>query len=156
MNFGDVAAFVAQYGAGAATIYLGQVLLQWRKQESSSGLEIKKHRDRLTIEMLEMARAEVTAARAEVQDLRKELETRERDLDRLRGVEWRLSAFDEAIQHVEALLTSDARGGREAAENAARVFLARMEAMKLKMGGDANAAQVRLARTKLQQKDLNP
>jgi hypothetical protein len=136
-------------GAGGIVYRVAQVALQWRRQSademasrSAAGLEIKKHRDRLTIDMLELARAELSAARSEIKDLRVDLDARDGELLRLRRIEWRLSAYEEAIEHIEALLIADQVGSREAAEHAAKGFLARMEAMKQLVGDAANAEQV--------------
>lgn len=143
-------------GLGALLFWLAQFSIAWRKQSAdertaatSTGLAIKQHRDGLTIQMLEMARAELLAARSEINGLRAELEQRADELGRLRRIEWRLTAYEEAIDHIETLLKAEIEGGREAAENAARLFLARMEAMKLKMGDDAQTEQVRRSARKL-------
>lgn len=71
------------------------------------------HRDRLTFELLDAARAEVAAARAEGAELR--------------SLQSRLRHFEEAIEHIVALLEASELGsGLDVAERHARVFLARI------------------------------
>jgi hypothetical protein len=146
-------------GAGAMGYYLVQSFIAWRKHakeqekaRSSTGLEIKKHRDGLMLDLLEQARAELAVARTEIKELRGELEIRDDQLDRVRRIEWRLEYYDEAIDHIEALLSAEIEGGREAKEHAARLFMARHEAMKLRAGELAQKEQQHRAARKLIEK----
>jgi hypothetical protein len=148
----DWLAAVASGGMGALVLYAAQLLLQWRRQldqerssRSLSGLEIKKHRDGLTVQMLEMARDELRTAWAEIALLRTEMRNRDDEIERLRRIEIRFKAYEEALSHIEALVMAEITGDREAAEHAARIYLAKMEALKLTLGDQANAEQVKRA-----------
>jgi hypothetical protein len=143
-------------GIGMVVLYALQLALQARKQSAeeatakeSTGLEIKRHRDGLTVQMLEMARDELRTARAEISALRKEMRSRDGEIERLRRIEIRVAAYEEALLHIEALIMAEMNGGREAAEHAARIYLAKMEALKLTLGDEANAEQVKRARRKI-------
>lgn len=156
----EVGLTLATGGAGAVALYVAQLALQWRKQavdeetaKESAGFEIKKHRDGLTVQMLEMAREELRTAWAEVSALRTEMRAQGEEIERLRRIEIRFKAYEEALIHIEALVMAEITGDREAAEHAARIYLAKMEALKLTLGGEANAEQVMRARRQIERKD---
>jgi hypothetical protein len=156
----DWLAAIMAAGSGAIVLRLAQVALQWRKQsadelaaKSSTGLEIKRHRDGLTVQMLEMAREELRTARTEIAELRREMRVHVDEIERLRRIELRVAAYEEALVHIEALIMADFDGGREAAEHAARIYLAKMEALKLTLGAEANAEQVERARRLRERRD---
>lgn len=74
---------------------------------------IERHRDQLTFDLLTAAREEVAAARKEAIDLR--------------NLQARLHFFDEALDHVVALLrASEDKDTSGIAERHARVFLTRI------------------------------
>lgn len=156
----DWLAAIMAAGGGAIVLRLAQIALQWRKQaadelaaKSSSGLEIRRHRDGLTVQMLEMAREELRTLHTEIAALRKEMRSHIDEIERLRRIEIRVAAYEEALVHIEALIMADLTGGREAAEHAAKIYLAKMEALKLTLGEQANAEQVSRARRQIIGKD---
>jgi hypothetical protein len=102
------------------------------KHDQDDRMEI--HRDDLTFKLLESARVEMNAARAEVDDLREE--TR-----KLRSLEQHFYHFQQALDHIEALLESRDPVARKAAEKNARAFLNRMRRMQDAKGTIRNETQ---------------
>lgn len=117
--------------------WIGQAWLyrerrQTAKDDQHSKLEI--HRDELTFELLTSARAEMSAARVEVEDLRDEVR-------KLRAMEQHFYHFQQAMDHLEALLFPEDAAAREIAERNARAFINRMRRLNEAKGTVANETQ---------------
>lgn len=115
------------------------------KHEQDDRLEI--HRDDLTFELLQAARGEVLGARTEMKSLRDEVQT-------LRALEQHFFHFQQALDHLEAILFADTPALRSTAERAAKAFVKRMRRLNEAKGTLANEAQlagsiVRLAEDKI-------
>lgn len=115
----DAATTIGLLISGGAATWLGNMALEWLRQRGQSGeraaqnaLDLEKHRDNLTFQLLEAARTEISALRVE--------------LTRLRPMEGHLIHFEEALLHIEALLTAAEGEARAIAEANARAFLTRM------------------------------
>lgn len=115
----DALTIVGLLISGGAITWVGNFSIEWLKQRGSTGakavdhqLDLEKHRDNLTFQLLEAARTEISALRVE--------------LTRLRPMEGHLVHFEEALLHIEALLTASEGEAREIAERNARTFLSRM------------------------------
>ena len=115
----DALTIIGLLVSGGAITWVGTFSVEWLKQRGTSGqkavdnqLDLEKHRDNLTFQLLEAARTEISALRVE--------------LTRLRPMEGHLIHFEEALLHIEALLTAAEGEAREIAERNARLFLGRM------------------------------
>lgn len=130
----EVLAVVTSASALVAASMAGRFYLQLRKIQQAGltshqkmALDIETHRDGLTFELLETARAEIAALRSEV--------------ERRRIGEQHIQHFEDALSHIEALLLSENDADRKAAERAARAFLNRMRRMQEAKGIIANELQ---------------
>lgn len=97
-----------------------------RAEDRAADLKLEEHRDGLTFQLLEAARAELTVLRTEIQ--------------RLRPTENHLQLFETALEHIEALLNADAES-RIGIERSARAFLKRMRRMQEARGTITNEVQ---------------
>lgn len=102
--------------------------------------KLADHASGMALELLRMTKAEASSLRQEVSSLRDELEGKAH-------LERRLQHFEEALFHIEQLLAGDA--GRDAAEHNARLFMAKMIALRQIKGNQANEVQVARASQKL-------
>lgn len=110
---------VGLLASGGVATWLGNLSLEWLRQRGHVGqrvaeqaLELEKHRDNLTFQLLEAARTEIATLRQEML--------------RLRPMEGHLIHFEEALTHVEALLTAPVGEAREIASRNAHSFLMRV------------------------------
>jgi predicted RNase H-like nuclease (RuvC/YqgF family) len=101
--------------------------------------KLADHASGLALELLKMTKAEASSLRQEVAELRDELETKN-------SLERRIQHFEEALFHIEQLLDG---AGREGAEHNARLFMAKMVALRQVKGNAANRTQVERASQKL-------
>ena len=112
---------IATAGAGGVVTLSGQAVLAWikgkvatAKHVSSLEVDVEKHRDALTFDLLNAAREEVAAARHEAVELR--------------HLQSRLHHFDEALEHIHALLEARLAGlDGDLAERQARAFLVKIK-----------------------------
>lgn len=122
-NFLGVAPWVLITGA---VTWLGQAFL-YRKDLKKIDLDhtatIGAQRDELAIELLANARSEVIAARSEMQGLREEVSS-------LRGLERHFYHFQQALDHLSAVLFAETEPEKQAAERNAKAFLTRMKVLK--------------------------
>lgn len=102
------------------------------KEAQEDRLEI--HRDELTFELLENARAEMTILRTELEAMRKETNT-------LRKLERHIYHFQQSLDHLEAILAATTDDERSVAERNARAFLNRMRRLAEAEGNIANEVQ---------------
>lgn len=133
----DIAKLVVPCVASAALGWVSQVVIFKRsegvkKDEQIDRLEI--HRDELTFELLENARAEMTILRTELEAMRKETNT-------LRKLERHIYHFQQSLDHLEALLAATTEDERALAERNARAFLNRMRRLADAEGNIANEVQ---------------
>lgn len=91
-------------------------------------------RDDLAIELLSNARNEVVQARSEMTALREEINS-------LRAMEQHFYHFQQAIEHLTAVLTATTPEERTNTERNARAFLARMKRLQEAKGTIANEVQ---------------
>ncbi len=119
----EFASVYAAMGGGAVT-WAGQSIVaaikarnDISKHETTTARQIDQHRDKLTFDLLQAAREEVAAAR--------------REAGELRILQARLYHFDEALEHISALLEAQRSGeGGALAARQARLFLARIRQFK--------------------------
>lgn len=133
----------------AAMLLLGMLgrgawnLIARRDTREAAALDRKDkladHASGLALELLKMTKAEASSLRQEVAELREERDT-------YAALDRRVQHFEEALFHIEQLL--DGTGGREAAEHNARLFMAKMVALRQVKGLKANEAQVARAAQK--------
>jgi hypothetical protein len=114
------ALFVA--GSGGGLTLLAQSGTAWLKARGErhrtnrdADVKLEEHRDKLTFDLLDAARVEVAAARDEAASLRPMVA--------------RLAHFEEALDHIHALLHAQMGEERKAAERRARAFLSRMRSI---------------------------
>lgn len=141
----ELANYAAALGVGGTVTWLGNLL--WQRRVHSDEIAEKKqarderlvdHANSLAIELLKIAKSEAASLRQQISDLQ-----RGDDL-----LAHRAAHFEEALQHVEALLGIGVHGDREAVEHSARLFLGRMVVHRQITGTVANREQVQRAAQK--------
>lgn len=130
---------------GAAPFAVASAILTWSAQayayrgkktkerhDQDDRLEI--HRDELTFQLLEASRTEVAGARLEMDELRRETK-------QLRSLELHFFHFQQALDHLDAVLHAKDAGQRKLAERNAKAFLNRMRRMQDAKGTLRNEVQ---------------
>ena len=97
---------------GGGLTWLGNAILQWRKERSTTEVRINKQRDGLTFDLLKAARDEMGELRQEVTDLR--------------SLTAKAAHIEEALDHIHALLHAEGDAEMRAAARRATAFLKRM------------------------------
>lgn len=121
----------------AIVTWIGQAFLyrkDWRKMELDHKVNVEASRDDLAIELLSSARAEVVTARAEMESLRDEMKA-------LRSMEQHFYHFQQALDHLAAVLFAKDESEKATAERNARAFLTRMTRLQEAKGTIANEVQ---------------
>lgn len=121
----------------AVVTWIGQAFLyrkDWRKMELDHAAKVDMSRDGLAVELLSSARAEVVTARAEMETLRDEMKA-------LRAMEQHFYHFQQALDHLAAVLFAKDDSERTTAERNARAFLTRMNRLQEAKGTIANEVQ---------------
>lgn len=121
----------------AIVTWIGQAFIyrkDWRKMELDHKANIESSRDDLAIELLSSARAEVVSARSEMETLRDEMKA-------LRSMERHFYHFQQALEHLSAVLFAKDEAEKATAERNARVFLTRMTRLQEAKGTIANEVQ---------------
>lgn len=119
---------------GSGGVLIAQHAFGWLKARSRANADVDKHRDGLTIQMLQIAREEVAGVRLELAAAKDEA-------DELRGLQSRLAHFEEALDHIHALLNAEGAEEERAAERRARAFLNRMRRLSNARGAYINEEQ---------------
>lgn len=115
----------------------GQYLIfqrQWRKDTLDTEAVVEKTRNDLTIQLLSSARSEAVAARAEIEGLHGQVNS-------LRQLEQHFFHFQQALDHLDAIVNAADEGVRKQAERSARAFLTRMRRLMEAKGTIANEVQ---------------
>lgn len=118
-----------------------------RKMELDYASKVNESRDDLAIELLANARNEIIAARSEMTGLREEINS-------LRAMEQHFYHFQQALEHLSAVLCADTPEGRVAAERNAKAFLARMHRLQEARGTIAQEAQVISAKLSAKEREI--
>ncbi len=121
----------------AIVTWIGQAFLYRRdskKMELDHKASVESRRDDLAIELLSSARSEVVTARSEMESLRDEMKA-------LRAMEQHFYHFQQALDHLAAVLFAKDEPERETAERNARAFLKRMTRLQEAKGTIANEVQ---------------
>lgn len=121
----------------ALVTWIGQAFIyrkDMRKMELDHTATIDVHRDELALELLSSARNEVVQARSEMEGLREEIKS-------LRAMEQHFYHFQQAIEHLSAVLFANDAVDRANAERNAKAFLGRMKRLQEAKGTIANEAQ---------------
>lgn len=121
----------------ALVTWIGQAFLyrkDMRKMELDHKASVDTSRDDLAIELLSSARAEVVTARAEMESLRDEMKA-------LRAMEQHFYHFQQALDHLSAILFAKNESAKKIAERNARAFLTRMTRLQEAKGTIANEVQ---------------
>lgn len=121
----------------AIVTWIGQAFIyrkDWHKMELDHKANIETSRDDLAIELLSSARAEVATARAEMESLRDEMKA-------LRSMEQHFYHFQQALDHLAAVLFAKDEHEKATAERNARAFLTRMTRLQEAKGTIANEVQ---------------
>lgn len=121
----------------AIVTWIGQAFLyrkDWRKMELDHKVNIEASRDDLAIELLSSARSEVVSARSEMETLRDEMKA-------LRSMERHFYHFQQALEHLSAVLFAKDEAEKATAERNARAFLTRMTRLQEAKGTIANEVQ---------------
>lgn len=115
---------------GQAFVYRKDV----RKMELDHSATVDQSRDELALELLSSARNEVVQARSEMSALREEVNS-------LRAMEQHFYHFQQAIEHLSAVLFASDEHDKANAERNAKAFLSRMKRLQEAKGTIANEAQ---------------
>lgn len=121
----------------AIVTWIGQAFIyrkDCRKMELDHKANIESSRDDLAIELLSSARAEVVSARSEMETLRDEMKA-------LRSMERHFYHFQQALEHLSAVLFAKDEAEKATAERNARAFLTRMTRLQEAKGTIANEVQ---------------
>lgn len=114
----------------AVVTWIGQAFLykkDWKQMQLDYAAKVESSRDDLAVELLSSARSEIITARAEMETLREEMKT-------LRSMEQHFYHFQQALEHLSAVLFARDPHEREVAERNARAFLTRMETLQAAKG----------------------
>lgn len=115
-----------------ASLYAHRVQVRKTADDQADRLEV--HRDDMILQIIKTGREEIAAARVEVSDLRDEV-------TKLRAMETHFYHFQQALDHLEALLTAHTSEERDQAERNARAFLNRMRRLQEAKGTITNEVQ---------------
>lgn len=118
-----------------------------RKIELEHASKVNESRDDLAIELLANARNEIIAARSEMTGLREEINS-------LRAMEQHFYRFQQALEHLSAVLCADTPENRVTAERNANAFLARMKRLQEAKGTIAQEAQVISAKLSAEERKI--
>ena len=105
-----------------------------RRSMIEGDAEIEKTRGELTVQLLSSAREEAIEARREIEGLHGQLAS-------LRSLEQHFFHFQQALDHLDAILTAADPAARESAERVAKAFLKRMRRVMDAKGTIANEVQ---------------
>lgn len=130
---------VTAIGGGGATVVV-QGVGAWFKSRAEAAqhtedndLALTQHNAKMAIDLITVARQEVVAARVEAAEMR--------------SLQLRLTHFEEAIDHIQALYENpDDPGVRRRAQQ----FLVRMKRISEARGAVVNEAQIIASRTRLE------
>jgi hypothetical protein len=137
MAFVEIIGVAPWVVASAAITWIGTAAKyrrEGRQMELDHAATVDVSRDDLAIELLSSARAEVVTARAEMTSLREEINS-------LRAMEQHFYHFQQALDHLAAVLFAKNPKERGTAERSARAFLNRMARLKDAKGVIANEIQ---------------
>ena len=138
-ELGTILSLVGATGLGGLSTWLGQTGLAYFKHRAHAQqvkgeqtLTLQQHHDKLTFELLRAAREEVAAARVEAQELK--------------ALQLRLIHFDEAMEHIEALLRATDPAEQAIVNRRAQQFLIRMKRFSDAAGALRNEVTVQQLR----------
>jgi len=104
------------------------------QEKVDSHAQVEISRDDLTLQILQAARHEVSAAKLDIDDMRDEIR-------KLRMMEQHFYHFQQSLEHLEALLSAENPKELQTAKRNARAFLTRMRALNQAKDTIANEAQ---------------
>lgn len=133
----DVLGVAPWVAVTAAVTWVGQAFVyrkEIRKQDFDHALSLNGQRDDLAIELLSSARNEVVTARSEMEGLRDEIKS-------LRALETHFYHFQQALDHLSAVLFATDLDEKSTAERNAKAFLTRMKRLQDAKGAIANEVQ---------------
>ena len=131
----DLGQIIPALGLGGAVTWAGTAVVQWIKSRgereqarATADATLEQHTDKFALELLNAARVEIAAVKAELTDLR--------------PLQTRIAHFEEALDHIAALLASEGADERKVAERRATAFLNRMRRLNEARGTLLNEAQI--------------
>lgn len=142
-------------GVGIGALGTGALTWLWRvyvhsdarrERRETKAAEVEQHREDLTLELLKAARADSQAARSEIEDVRAENRA-------LQSLEQHFYHFEQALDHLEAILTADDEPARVVAERNARAFLLRMRRIQQAKGEIQQGIQIIESANRLESKE---
>lgn len=142
-------------GVGIGAIGTGALTWIWRlyvhrdarrEREETKAVEVEKHRDDLTLQLLSAAKDEVAQARQEAKDERERRNA-------LQAIEEHFYHFEQALNHLEAVLTATDADTRAVAEKNAKAFLIRMRRLQQAKGNIQQEIQVVESANRIERKD---
>lgn len=129
----------------AVQLYLHRDARRERREENA--VEVEKHRDDLTLKLIKAATEEAQQARKEVEEVRQENKA-------LRALEEHFYHFEQALNHLEAVLTASDSSTRDIAERNATAFLSRMRRIQEAKGNIQQEIQIVESANRLEGRDI--
>lgn len=140
----SAAPWIVACATGAWAVYLHLHAVKKDERKDTAAVEI--HRDDLVIKLLAAAREEVAEGRAEVEEVRQENKA-------LRAIEQHFYHFEQAMDHLEAVIYSEDADARAVAEKNAKAFLTRMRRLQQAKGNIQQEIQIVESAIRLDGKD---
>ncbi len=133
----------------AVVTWLGKAYLHGdarRERKEAKAVDVEMHRDDLTLRLIKQVTDEAAQVRAEIAEVREENRA-------LRALEEHFYHFQQALEHLEAVLTATDSDARKVAEKNANAFLTRMRRIQQAKGNIQQEIQVVESAHRLDERD---
>ncbi|ALJ15371.1 hypothetical protein [Sphingopyxis macrogoltabida] len=117
-----------------------------RERREAKAAEVEQHRDDLTLKLIKTATDEAAQVRKEIEEVRQENKA-------LRALEEHFYHFEQALNHLEAVLTATDADARKVAEKNANAFLTRMRRLQQAKGNIQQEVQIIESASRLEGRD---
>jgi hypothetical protein len=117
-----------------------------RDRRDAKAAEVEQHRDDLTLKLIKTATDEAAQVRKEIEEVRQENKA-------LRALEEHFYHFEQALNHLEAMLTATDADMRKVAEKNATAFLTRMRRLQQAKGNIQQEIQIVESANRIEGKD---
>ena len=132
-SLGEVIPWVL--GSGAVT-WTGNAGLQWLMargeragKQADAKVQLDQHTDKFAIDLMSEMRAQLAIANAQLEAVKADLSAANQQNVHVAHLERQIGYLEEALDHIESLIRSEAGEGRKDAERRAAAFVRRMRAL---------------------------
>lgn len=150
---GDLASGVGWTSVGGVIAWLTNLWLQRRKRSAEVAEKKQARADRLSVHDSGMTLELLKLAHSEIGMLKEQMAQLTAMVGRVPALERRVEYLDEALFHIKQLIDPDGGTGRAEAEDAARLFFAKMIALREVKGIAANREQAARAAKSLDERE---